>query len=134
MPARLRHPAFAAPLGPAVGCALLVLAAALLLRHLLIEPTEIAHACQAGPWRGGCALRSLVILSFANREVAWIALGCGVLATGLRSPLLAAAALAAGAWGLVLYSYEPASVAALLGLLVLVRAAHAPASTSSSAA
>lgn len=134
MRVRLRHSAFAAPFGPAVALALLVLAAALLLRHFVIEPTAIAHACQAGPWSGGCAPRSLVILTFVNREVAWIALGCGVLATVLRSPALAAVALSGGAWGLVLYSYEPASVAALLGLLVLARAAHAPASTSSTAA
>jgi hypothetical protein len=126
--------ALSAPFGPTLAVALLVLAAALVLRHVVIEPTAIAHACQAGPWSGGCALRSLVILTFANREVAWIALGCGVLATALRSPVLAAAALAGGAWGLVLYSYEPAAVAALLGLLVAVRAAHAPASTSSTAA
>lgn len=134
MTATARRNPFARPFGPGLAFALAVLAAALALRHLAIEPTAIAHACQAAPWQGGCALRSMVILTFVNRELAWIALACGVLATALRSPALATAALAGGAWGLVLYSYEPASVAALLGLLVLARAAHAPASTTSTAA
>jgi hypothetical protein len=91
------------------------------LRTFAIEPASIAHACDPAPWHGACAVR-------------WAAFAAGVMATVLRGPRTATAALALGAAGLVLYSCEPAAVGAMLGLLVLVRAsAHAP-STAISAA
>ncbi len=121
------HDAAPRPRGPRLRTgalvALAVLAVALVLRHVLIEPAAIAHACDPSPWAGACAARTLVILSFVNQEVGWAALGAGMLATLLRSPRLAVLALAAGCAGLVLYSYEPAAVGALLGVLVLARGA-----------
>ena len=121
-------------LAPTLALAAAVLAIAFAARHLAIEPAAIAHACDPAPWAGACAARTLVILGFVNQEVGWLAFGAGVLATLLRAPRLATLALAAGCAGLVLYSYEPAAVGALLGLLVRARAAAQPASTSISPA
>jgi hypothetical protein len=103
--------------------AVAVLAVTLALRQFLIEPAAIAHACDPAPWTGACAARTLVIMSFVNQEVGWAALAAGMLATLLRSTRFALGALAAGSAGLVLYSYEPAAVGLLLGMLVLVRTA-----------
>jgi hypothetical protein len=111
-----------ARLVPALLAALAALGVAWVLRHFVIEPAAIAHACDPAPWAGACAGRTLVILAFVNQEIGWLALAAGTLATLLRSRMLAAAALACGAAGLVLYSYEPAGAGALLGLLVLARA------------
>lgn len=101
--------------------ALLVLVLSWVLRHGLIEPSAWAHACEASPWNGVCALRSAVIASFVRGEIGWAALVAGVLALFLCAPRLGSLALALGAGGLVLYSYEPAALGALLGLLVIVR-------------
>jgi hypothetical protein len=135
--ARRRYP-FASTFSPAFASTLVLaaaaLAAAFAVRHLAIEPAAIAHVCDPAPWAGGCVLRTLVILGFVNQEVGWLAFASGVLATLLRAPRLASVALVAGCAGLVLYSYEPAAVGALLGLLVRARAAAQPASTSISAA
>jgi hypothetical protein len=119
----------AARLLPPLLAALAVLAVTLALRHFAIEPASIAHACDPAPWAGACAARSLLILTFVNQEIGWLALGAGAAATLLRSRALASLALACGCAGLVLYSYEPAGVGALLGLLVLARATAHAAST-----
>jgi hypothetical protein len=114
--------------------AAVVVACAFALRRFAIEPAAIAHACDPSPWSGACAARSALILTFVDQEIGWIALAAGVVATLLRSRRVASLALACGGAGLVLYSYEPAAVGALLGLLVLARAhAQAP-STAISAA
>ncbi len=55
------------------------------------------------------------------QEFGWFALVIGIIATFLRRRWLGQVALALGLAGLVLYSYEPAVVAALLGVLVLFR-------------
>jgi hypothetical protein len=97
------------------------------LRAFAIEPAAIAHACDPAPWQGACAARTALLRTFVHQEIGWLAFAAGAVATVLRAPPAATVALAAGAAGLVLYSYEPAAVGALLGLLVLVRAsARAP--------
>jgi hypothetical protein len=104
------------------------------LRTFAIEPAWIAHACDPAPWHGACAARTALLRSFVHQEIGWAAFAAGVFATVLRGPRAATAALALGAAGLVLYSYEPAAVGALLGLLVLVRAsAQAPSTAISEA-
>jgi hypothetical protein len=114
--------------------AVVIGAIALGLRTFAIEPASIAHACDPAPWHGACAVRTALLSSFVHQEIGWAAFAAGVMATVLRGPRTATAALALGAAGLVLYSCEPAAVGAMLGLLVLVRAsAHAP-STAISAA
>jgi hypothetical protein len=109
-------------------------AIAFALRTFAIEPASIAHACDPAPWHGTCAARTALMRSFVHQEIGWAALVVGVLATVLRGRRTAAAALGLGAAGLVLYSYEPAAVGALLGLLVLVRASADAPSTAISAA
>lgn len=107
---------------------------ALAIRMAAIEPAAIAHACDPAPWQGACALRSAVTRLFLNQELGWLSFAAGALATLVRAPRLATFALASGAAGAVLYSVEPAAVGALLGMLVLARAAAQPASTSIEAA
>jgi hypothetical protein len=100
---------------------LLALAAAIALRLLVIEPSHIGHACDPAPWSGWCAPRTALIMSFRFQELGWAALAVGVIASFVRRRWLGQLALALGLAGLVLYSYEPAVVAALLGTLVIVR-------------
>ncbi len=100
---------------------LLVLLLALGLRTFVIEPSHIGHACDPAPWAGWCAPRTALIMAFRFQEIGWAALALGVLATVVRRAWLATLALSLGLAGLVLYSYEPAVIGALLGALVLVR-------------
>lgn len=102
--------------------ALLALALAWLARHLVVEPAAYAHACDPSPWAGWCAARTAIIRTFVHQEIGWLALAAGIAATVWRRRWLARVALAAGAAGLVLYSFEPSAVGALLGALVLARA------------
>jgi hypothetical protein len=119
----------------------LALAIALILRHAVVEPAAVAHACDPAPWAGWCAARTLLVYGFATQGIGWLSLAAGVLATLHRQlriahlriahlPIaqvaIAQLAMAAGSAGLVLYSFEPAAAGALLGLLVLVRAPSAP--------
>ena len=92
-----------------------------LLRHWVIEPASFAHLCDPQPWHGWCAARTLVIQGFVHQRVGWLALAVGLLAFATGRRRLAQLALAAGSFGLVLYSYEPSAIGALLGGLVLVR-------------
>ncbi|HLS55530.1 MAG TPA: hypothetical protein VK052_05615 [Zeimonas sp.] len=109
----------------------LALAIALILRHAVVEPAAVAHACDPAPWAGWCAARTLLVYGFATQGIGWLSLAAGVLAT-LRRPrriaqlAIAQLAIAAGSAGLVLYSFEPAAAGALLGLMVLVRAPSSP--------
>ncbi len=100
---------------------LLALAAAIAIRLLVIEPSHVGQACDVAPWDGWCAGRTALVLSFRYQEFGWFALVIGIIATFLRRRWLGQVALALGLAGLVLYSYEPAVVAALLGVLVLFR-------------
>jgi hypothetical protein len=100
---------------------MLALAVAIGLRLLVIEPSHIGHACDPAPWSGWCAARTALIMSFRFQELGWAALAVGIVATLARRRWLGQLALALGFAGLVLYSYEPAVVGALLGTLVIVR-------------
>jgi len=100
---------------------LLALAAAFALRLLVIEPSHIAHACDPAPWSGWCTARTALIMAFRFQEIGWAALAVGIAGSFLRRRWLGQLALALGFAGLVLYSYEPAVVGALLGTLVIVR-------------
>ena len=105
----------------AFGLPLLALALAVALRLYVIEPSHIGHACDPAPWSGWCAARTALVMSFRFEEIGWAAFAAGVAATFVRRAWLGQLALAAGLAGLVLYSYEPAVVGALLGLLVIFR-------------
>lgn len=101
--------------------ALAALIVAELLRHLAVEPAAIAHACDPAPWQGWCAARSALILAFATQGIGWAALAAGLYATWRRDHRWAQAALVLGSAGLVLYSFEPSVLGALLGAMVLLR-------------
>ena len=101
--------------------ALLALALAMLARYAVVEPPSIAHACAPAPWDGACAARTLLIASFATQGIGWVALAAGAWASLTRRAFAAQCALAAGAAGLVLYSFEPAVLGVLAGMLVLLR-------------
>jgi hypothetical protein len=121
----------------AVGLA--TLAAALGARYGLVEPGEMARACDPRSWSEGCRVRTLVIQAFIHQRVAWAGLGLAALAgvlwhfkVALRAvPLLAVLGGAAALAGLVLYSAEPAAPALLLALLVLSVSAGSAASAES---
>jgi hypothetical protein len=122
------------PPARALAFAAVVALGAFALRTFAIEPAAIAHACDPAPWQGACAARTVLLRTFVHQEIGWLAFAAGAVATVLRASRLAAAAMAVGAAGLVLYSVEPAAVGALLGLLVLVRASAQTPSTAISAA
>jgi hypothetical protein len=105
---------------------LLVLGVAMALRTFAIEPSHIGHACDPAPWSGWCAARTALIMAFRFQEIGWAALAIGLAATFLRRAWLGQLALALGLAGLVLYSYEPAVIGALLGALVLFRPRRGP--------
>lgn len=105
---------------------LLALAVATVARHAVVEPAAIAHACEPAPWSGWCAARTLLVHGFATQGIGWLSLAAGALATLRRHRALAQVATVAGAAGLVLYSFEPSALGALLGLMVLVRVPPSP--------
>ena len=90
-------------------------------RRYYIEPESIAFACEAMPWQGWCAARSLLIQTFAQGGLGWAALAAAVLALATGAVLPAYAAWLIGTAGLIFYCYEFAAVGALAGALVLVR-------------
>lgn len=102
------------------------LAVALVLRHAVVEPAAFGHACDPAPWAGLCAPRTLLTLAFRHMEIGWVAALVGTLALALArvglpatATLVARIALALGLMGLVLYSYDPAVVGVLAGLIHL---------------
>lgn len=101
--------------------ALLAIVLAVVLRHQLVEPLAIAHTCQATPWEGTCALRTLLVEAFRQQGIGWVALVLALAALLVRRRALAALALALAGAGLVLYSAEPSSAATVVALLVLAR-------------
>lgn len=110
--------------------AVIVLLLAFAVRYWLVEPPAIAFYCEATPWQGGCGLRTAILRTFVNAELGWFALILGLIAALAGSLRLGSAALAVGLAGLVLYSYDPAAVGALFGLLAIVRG-HADRTASS---
>jgi hypothetical protein len=98
-------------------------AIAALLRYQLVQPAAIAHLCDAGngPW--WCAVRSLVIATFATYGLGYASLIAAAVAVWRRSAPVATAAAVFGMAGLVLYCYDAGAVGLLIGVLVLARAA-----------
>lgn len=101
--------------------ALLALVLAMLARYAVVEPPAIAQDCDPAPWAGACAARTLLIAGFATQGIGWASLAAGAWASFTRRAFAAQCALAAGSAGLVLYSFEPAVLGALAGMLVLLR-------------
>lgn len=99
----------------------LALLVALLLRYLVVESTDVALHCDVQRWQGWCAARTALVLSFGRQELGWAALALALFACRRQTRHMARLALAAGVAGLILYSYEPAAAAALIGAMLIAR-------------
>jgi len=107
---------------PWIASAAVLLALALAVRFLVVEPRGIGIAClgQPAPW--WCGPRDIVVAISSGGGWGVASLGFGILAliTGWRP--LAALACGLGLWGVVLYNAGAAAFGLLFGLLRLVRA------------
>lgn len=102
------------------GTALLVVV--LGVRYGLLENGVLPRDCLVpGSPEIACAFKTALVQSFLHQRLGWAALLFGVLAFVTGGRKAAWAGWLAGLAGLVLYSYEPAAVAAMLSLLVLAR-------------
>lgn len=99
---------------------------ALYLRYLVVEQTSVGLACQGGLTTWLCATRQLVTTLFTYSVFGWLAVAAA--AVHLLRPTLSvfALAIAATAFGLVLYNGSTASLAASLLVLSLARRAPEP--------
>jgi hypothetical protein len=91
------------------------------LRYRLVEPATLAQACAAGANGLRCQLRAATVVAFHSHG---LTLACGTLVALTlisRRRRIAALTLAAGAAGLVLYSFEAGAAAVLAGAWVLAR-------------
>ena len=111
--------ALLAVIRPWIAGAVLVLALALAVRFLVIEPRGIGIACLGEPMPWWCGPRDLLVVISRGGGWGMASLGVGILAliTGWR-PL----ACVLGLWGVVLYNAGAAAFGLLFGLLRLVRA------------
>jgi hypothetical protein len=101
-----------------------VLGLALWARYGLIEPEGIAYAC-LGSEAWNCVLRDLIVATFNQQQLGYVAVGAALLALVPRLRLLAWLAWVAGLAGLVFYCWDYAAVGVVLALLVLARPANA---------
>jgi hypothetical protein len=94
---------------------------ALYLRYLAIEQSSVGLACQAGSQTWLCATRQFVMTLFNNSVFGWVALGAAGI--NLIRPTLPvfALALAAAAFGVVLYNTGLSALAAALLVLSFAR-------------
>ncbi|WP_241762757.1 hypothetical protein [Aromatoleum aromaticum] len=107
-----------------VVASVVLLAAVFGLRYGLLEAGAFPLDCGEslaeglGPW---CATKWLLVQSFLDQRLGWLSFACGVAAFVLRYRPLAWGGWFGGLAGLVLYSFDPSAVGALLSLLVLAR-------------
>lgn len=108
-----------------LGAASAVLLATVLgVRYGLLEAGAFPLDCDEsvaeglGAW---CTTKWLLVQSFLDQRLGWLSLACGIAAFVLRHRPLAWVGWFSGLAGLVLYSFDPSAVGALLSLLVLAR-------------
>ena len=95
---------------------------ALWLRYRVIEAGVLASACSDGTSGGpACLARDLLVQGFQHQRVGWLSLAAGVASFLAGWRAVAWLAWLSGLVGLILYSYDPAAVGTLLGLIVLMR-------------
>jgi hypothetical protein len=104
---------------------LLALGEALYLRYLAIEYAQVSLACQGGLRTWLCASFRLAIALYNHSVFGWVALGAALINLLRPSLVLAAIALAAAAFGLVLHNANLAGLAVALLILSLARPAPA---------
>ena len=105
--------------------AFLAVGEAMYLRYLAIENSTVALACQAGLQTWLCSTFRLTIVLFNNEVFGIVALAVALLNLLRPSLILAAIALAAAGFGIVLHNADLAALAA--GVLILSLARPAPA-------
>jgi hypothetical protein len=103
----------------------LSLGEALYLRYLGLEASQVALACQAGLDTWLCATLRLAPSLFRHSVFGWCAFACALLNLIRPSIVLLSLALAASAFGLVLYNAGLSGLAVTLLILSLARPAPA---------
>lgn len=92
------------------------------VRYGLLENGVLPRDCLAPASPAlSCAFKTTLVHSFLHQRVGWASLAFGVLAFVVGCRRAAWVGWLTGLAGLVLYSYEPAAVGAMLSLLVLAR-------------
>jgi hypothetical protein len=91
------------------------------VRYGFIEPSHVAHACEASaaPW--WCGPRNLIVQGFLNYGYGYAAVLAALLAVFWRHTFAAVLAVCLGVIALQLYCYEGGALALLVGTLRLVR-------------
>jgi hypothetical protein len=97
---------------------------ALYLRYFAIQNTSIGLACDAGLGTSICVIRKVAYTFGAHSVFGWIAFGGALINLARPSAVMFTLALAASAFGLVLYNAGLAGIAA--GLLVMSFARPVP--------
>lgn len=103
----------------------LCLGVAAFVRFSWIEATDVAAHCDAGAGGGVCTLRAWIIQAFIHERLGWVALAIAVVAYASASRWIAGAALFLACAGLVLYSTQLSTPAALLAALVFANTGQA---------
>jgi hypothetical protein len=98
---------------------------ALYIRYMAIENLNTELACQAGLQTWLCTTFRISIVFFNHEVFGWVALGAALLNLLRPSLVLAALALAAAGFGIVLHNADLSALAA--GVLILSLARPAPA-------
>lgn len=104
----------------------LSLGEALYLRYVAIENAVIGVACQTGPDTWQCGTRQLAITLYVHQVFGIVAVVAAALNLMRPSLVLAALALAAASFGLVLHNPDLSGIAVALLILSLARPAPAP--------
>jgi hypothetical protein len=105
--------------------AFLAVGQALYIRYMAIENLNTELACQAGLQTWLCTTFRISIVFFNHEVFGWVALGAALLNLLRPSLVLAALALAAAGFGIVLHNADLSALAA--GVLILSLARPAPA-------
>ena len=116
------------------------LALAAAARYQLVEPAALAHACSDDPGTLTCRFRALLVALFRHQAPGWLAAAAGLASWLLTRRIAPPApvpprwrlarvagllAVALGATGLVLYSFDPAAAGLVLAAIALTRIAVA---------
>ena len=104
--------------------AFLAVGQALYIRYMAIENLNTELACQAGLQTWLCTTFRISIVFFNHEVFGWVALGAALLNLLRPSLVLAALALAAAGFGIVLHNADLSALAA--GVLILSLARPAP--------
>lgn len=123
--ARLFRPS-AASLNWVIAIGFLSLGYAMYLRYLVIEQSAVGLACDNGLRTWLCLSRTVASALFNNEVFGWVGVGGAVLALIRPSLPLFTIALAASAFGIVLYNAALSGLAAALLVMCFARPASAP--------